>query len=77
MQVEGTGGVAQNRAGMRRKLSRRDECYKRLIPLELATPWLTDAGGVERCRRSEAERLHWGLSKSVFMRRNKEPYPIS
>ena len=40
-------------------------------PLELATPWLTDADGrrriggsvgrVERCRRSAAGRLHWGL----------------
>jgi hypothetical protein len=67
MQVEGTGWVAQSRAGMRRELRRRNERYKRLIPLELATLWLTDAGGrrriggsvgrVDRCWRSEAESV--------------------
>jgi hypothetical protein len=86
-EVEGTGWVAQNRTGMRRELRRRDERYNRLIPLGMVTPWLTDDGGrrriggsvgrVDRCRRSEAGRLHWGLLKGVFIRRNNEPYPIS
>ena len=74
---QNAGGVA------RRKLRRLAESGNRwLIPLELATPWLTDTGGrrriggsvgrVERCRRSEAGRLHWfgegisGSRRAVF-----------
>jgi hypothetical protein len=81
--LEGTGGVARKvEAG-----ASRSEHYRQLIPVELATPWLTElvAGGASAGRldvlsawavRSEEQPL-LGWKKDVFIRRNNEPYPIS